>query len=111
MAAPGRLSGPPRPRPRRPAPPGWRLTRAVGAVTVLSLPAILFLDVVLMLVSLSLLVAAAATLAVRLAGPPSGGPAGRVSGLAGSAGGGRCDRRPGDQASAADGGGPGDDCP
>ncbi|MFG2054564.1 hypothetical protein ACGFI9_11105 [Micromonospora sp. NPDC048930] len=83
-----------RPRPRhRPASRGWRLLRTVGAVILLSLPAILFLDVFVVLVSVALLVGTASTLALRMLGPadrpPRRGPVAALSGRDRPAGGGR----------------------
>ncbi|WP_157740210.1 hypothetical protein [Micromonospora auratinigra] len=51
---------------RRPLPSGWRLARSTGALAVLSLPAVLFLDLFLVAVSLGLLVRAVGRLALRL---------------------------------------------
>ncbi|MFR9776355.1 glycosyltransferase [Micromonospora sp. MS34] len=51
---------------RRPTPAGWRVARLVGALAVLCLPAVLFLDLFLVAVSLFMLVVAVTTLAFQL---------------------------------------------
>ncbi|NYF59490.1 glycosyltransferase [Micromonospora purpureochromogenes] len=51
---------------RRPLSTGWRLARLAGALAVLCVPAVLFLDVFVLVVSLFMLVVAVTTLAFQL---------------------------------------------